>query len=99
MQFDFLPHSKLNLLSLLLPKKYAMFLCPQLKSQQKEIRMCICAFGSVCVCMWRFQTISRWNLLQIAATMGNLHKISICVFVIQTWFSFRFRLHFAKWFA
>jgi len=51
MQFDFLPHSKLNLLSLLLPKKYAMFLCPQLKSQQKEIRMSICAYGCVCVCV------------------------------------------------
>jgi len=73
MQFDFLPHSKLNLL---LPKKYAMFLCPQPKTDEKDMSVkCMCVRVT-------FSNNFTLKFVTNCSHNGNLHKISKCVFVI-----------------
>lgn len=78
-----MPHSKLNLLRLLPPKSMLCFLsCPQPKM---SVSPCTCVCVCLCLCACAFQTISRWNLLQIAATMKICIKFPYAFLLCCPW--------------
>lgn len=81
MQFDFMPHSKLNLLRLLPPKSMLCFVLPAAKDVCLSLHVCVCEFVCLLVCV-RFSNNFTLKFVTNCSYNENLHKISICVFVM-----------------